>query len=70
MNTPVDRLVRLRFAAWALLVFVAGGNTTNNLSGLIPVNPQFQCSWWKVAASVLLASVFAVRAWVEASKAK
>lgn len=42
---------RIDFAVLILLVFISGGNASNNLSGLVPVNPEYECAWWKAIVS-------------------
>lgn len=47
---------------WLFMIFVCGGNVANNLSGLIHVNPHYECAWWKIFLSVVASVLFAIRA--------
>jgi hypothetical protein len=50
------------------MVFVAGFVVCANISRLIPVNPNYESSWYKVGFAEFLGVVFSVCALGEARK--
>lgn len=57
-----------KFVGCQMLVFLTGAVVSNNLSRLIPVNPNYHVSWGNVCFALLLTVVFGVWAYSAASE--
>jgi hypothetical protein len=42
------------------ITFIAGGMCFINMSQLLATNPNFEASWWKVTATIIIGTVAAV----------